>query len=556
MVILQFNKFIRNKWAWGAVAVLFCVMFVGSDIVANLAGGSGPVAGAGRLGGEEVEFSEFNAFVSDERINARNSVETKSSAEINRAAWEACAAVRTAEAAGIEITDARLAQAIEGMFAAQGGFDFQRYSMMLQMNLGLTPEAFEAYLRRQMTVRDGIDRTMLGTAVWASPMEVDQLVADMTDVFTVRVAGFRQDKAAADAVKLDEAGLKKWYDANTNSIALPDRVKIRFVKFDATRPDVLARMTVTEDDMRDYYDANGDKYPSADTNDVDGVKKFDVVKGEIEKELRRIEAVNFFETNLNLRVYGDEGTFEKGKSRLEAIAAAEKLPVQTSGWFSLDGRHVEGFMIRSSAVLPGARNLLEVVAELDPSVEDLRYGIVTSDRAVWLVEKTGTSPAHLPTFAESRGKIDAAALRDAKADAFRREVEAIAAKGVDAVLATKDVTTNLTFVVTDLKPNTFKDQMSVVRAATKLKKGGISGFTLTGTGRAILVVCGDRIPGDAAKAVMMRSQLRDQAAFAQQRDIAAKWQPWNLDRLALETTPATAIVSETDEDADSAEAAE
>ncbi len=549
MVILQFNKFIRNKWAWGAIAVLFCVMFVGSDIVANfeMESGDDSAMGAGKLGGKKVDLSEFNTFVSDEQIDARHSPASKSAAEINRAAWEACAAVRTAEAAGVEITDAQLRQAIESMFAVQGAFDFQRYQMMLQVNLGLTPEAFESYFRRRMMMRDGIDRTMLDTAAWASPMEVDQLIADTTDVFTVRVASFKQDKAAADAVKLDDAGLKKWYEANTNSLALPERTKIRFVKFDATNPEILAKMVVSEDDMRDFYDANSDKYPSADTNDVNGVKKFEVVRGEIEKELRQIEAVTYFETNLNLRVFGEGQAFEKGKSRLDAIAAADKLSVQTSNWFSLDGRVVEGFMVSAGSVLPGAKNFLEVVAELDPAVEDLRYGIVSSDRAVWIVEKAETSLAHLPTFEESRGKIDAAALRAAKADAFKREVESIAAKGVAAVLASKDVTTNLTFCVTDLPRNAFKDQRAVVRAATKIKKGEISEFTLTGTGRALLVVCEDRVPGDPAKAMMMRAQLRDQAVLAQQRDLSEKWPAWNLARLGLQTTSATSIVDDVDE---------
>ncbi len=546
MVIQKFNKFIRNKWAWGAVAVLFCVMFVGSDIVANLAGGGGTIVGAGKLAGKDVEYAEFSAFLADEQQKNRNSTEIKTSAELNRAAWEAYAAVKTAYDAGIQISDAQLAQAIEGMFAGQGGFDFQRYQMMVQMNLGMTPEAYEAFLRRQMTVDGGIDRTLLGAAVWASPMEVDQFVADMTDTFTVRVASFKQDPKAAAAIKLDDAGLKKWYEANTNSLALPERIKIRYVKFDATQTNILARMTVTEDDMRDYYDANSDKYPSTDTNDVNGVKKFEVVRSQIEKELRLIEAINYFETNLNQRVYSDAATPEKGKSRLDAIAAADKLKVQTSNWFTTEGRYVEGFMSYTSAILPGAKNFVEVVSELDNSVEDLRYGIVSSDKAVWLVEKAETSPAHLPTFDEARDNIRTSAMRDAKADAFKKEVEAVAAKGVAAVLATKDVTTNLTFSASDLQRNAFKDQSSVVRAATKLKKGEVSEFTLTGTGRAILVVCENRVPGDAAKAVMMRAQVRDQVTFTAHRDITAKWAKWNLERMGLETTAETAIVSDED----------
>ena len=57
MVILQFNKFIRNKWAWGAVAILFCLMFVGADVVSTLTREkTAKVDGAGTLAGEPVDL--------------------------------------------------------------------------------------------------------------------------------------------------------------------------------------------------------------------------------------------------------------------------------------------------------------------------------------------------------------------------------------------------------------------------------------------------------------------------------------------------------------------
>ena len=563
MVILQFNRFIRNKWAWGAVAVLFCVMFVGTDIVSNLGRSGGKkVEGAGQLAGETVDLSEFNAFVSDARGYGRGRDESSSNVELNRKAWEAYAAAEVAKKAGVRITDSQLAQTIEGMFAAQGGLDFNRYQMMVQSELGLTPEAFEAYLRRQMSVREGVERTLLGTAAWVSPMEADQLVADMTDKFTVKVASFTQDKAAADAIKLDEAGLKKWYDANTDKVALPERTKIRYVKFDALKPEMLAKMTVTQDDMSDFFDANSEKYPAAATNETGTVLSFDKqtdeIKAAIEKELRQIELVTYYETNLNRRAYATEvAEADKGKSRVDVIAAEEGLKVETSNWFATEGGYVEGFMSYASSILPGAQDFLEKVAELDSSVEDLRYGIVTSDKAVWLVEKAETSAAHTPTFEECKGRIDAQALRSAKADAFKAEVEAVAAKGIEAVLASKDVSTNITFTVTDFPRGAIADQASVIRAATKLKKGEISEFTLTGTGRAILVVCEDRVAGDPAAAVMMRRQAEEQAAFGQLRDLAAKWPAWNLERMGLKTTDATSVTAaEEAADEDEAPAAE
>ena len=99
-----------------------------------------------------------------------------------------------------------------------------------------------------------------GSASWASPMEIEQAVADVTDSFTVRVARFTQDKKEAEAVTLDDAGLRKWYDENAKSLELPERVKLRMVKFDAAESNALAAVTVTEDALRDHYDVTVDKY--------------------------------------------------------------------------------------------------------------------------------------------------------------------------------------------------------------------------------------------------------------------------------------------------------
>ena len=68
----------------------------------------------------------------------------------------------------------------------------------------------------------------------------------------------------------------------------------------------------------------------------------------------------------------------------------------------------------------------------------------------------------------------------------------------------------------------------------KLHKGEVSEFTQTGTGRAILVVCVDRVIGDAAKAMVLRSQIRDDLAMLQLRQIPESWKKWNLERLGFE----------------------
>ena len=545
MVIHQFNKLIRNKWVWGVFAVAISAFFAFDFLVADLNRNepSKSSGAAGSLGGEAVDASLFTDLAEEIRGFGQQRDWKRDAGEVNRAAWENYAALQVAGADGLEATDAEVQAMIRNdpSFQQNGGFSFALYQALLRQN-GLTPERFEAFLKRRTTLMR-VGQAVLASATWASPMELDQALADMTDTFTVKVAKFTQEKKDADAVKVDDAALKTWYEDNKKSLELPERVKIRFVKYNATDPIVLAKMVVTEDEMRDRYDVTIDKYTSTDTNGVETVKKFEEVKDGIEKDLRQIAAVQYFETNLNARVYGDAPT---GKaSRLDIVAKEDGVKVETSDWFSTDGSYQDGFMKRASQICPGAQNFAEIVAELDPSSEDLRYGIVTSDKAVWLVEKAETSAKHVPTFEEAKDAIRPRALRDAKADAFKAAVEAVAKKGAKAVEAVKGVSTNITFSVSDLRNGgaSFENQMAVARAAMKLKKGEVSEFTQTGTGKAILVVCEDRVAGDAAKAMVLRSQVRDDLAMLQLRQIPESWKKWNLERIGFEPGEISSVES-------------
>jgi len=550
MVIQKFNKLIRNRWVWGVFAVAISAFFAFDFLIADIGRDSHePSAGgsAGSLGGEPVKGEAFLAVAEDIRGIGQNRDWKKPANEVNQLAWETLAALAVAKRNGIEATDAEVREAIrhDRSFAGPNGqFSFALYERILRENK-VTPEHFEAFLKRRLTL-GRIAQSMLDAASWVSPMEVNQAVADMTDSFTVRVASFKQTKDEASQVTIDDAGIRKWYEANTNSLALPERIKLRMVKFDATDEKTLAKMVVTENEMKDQYDATVDKYTSTDTNGVETVKKFEEVKGEIEKELRQIAAVQYFETNLSQRAYA--GKAEPGVSRLDTIAKEEGLKVATSDWFSLEGGTVEGFMKPASSICPGARAFAEAVAELDPTSEDLRYAVVASDKAVWLVEKAKTNVAHVPTFEEAKDAIRPRALKAAQADAFKASVEAIAAKGTNAVCATGNVTTNVTFAICDIRGQLFDNQGAVIGATRKLSPGGISEFTRTGPDTGILVVCVDRKPGDAAQATILTSQARDAAAQLQRGTLPEAWQKWNLKRLGFQTTDLSSVEAVVEEE--------
>lgn len=533
MVILQFNKLIRNKWVWGVFALIISAAFCFEDLFSVRDDAQTDNRGAGTLSGEEVDAKVFIDIAEEARGFGQRRDWKRNQGEVNLEAWQTYAALKVAEKEGICATDAEVQAQIRNdrTFHVNGAFNFMAYQMILREN-GLTPERFEQFLKRSATL-SRIGNAVLGSAAWASPMEVDRAVADMTDVFTVKVARFTQSKKDADAVKLDDAGLRKWYDDNTNSLALPERCRIRYVKYNANDKAILAKMTVTDDELRDYYDSTSEKYTVTDTNGVESVKKFEEVKTQVEMEVRKIAALTYFETNLNARAYSVKAA--KGTSRLDEIAKEDGLKVEESDWFALDGSWHEGFVSRTAHILPGAKDFLSAVSELDSETEDLRYSIISSEDAVWLVEKSAVSKAHTPSFADAKNAIRPRALRAAKAKAFKDKVDALIGKGAKAVLAGGNVSTNITFTVADLSNAEFPDQMAIARAAMKLKKGEVSEFTLTIPGNALVVVCEDRKEGDAAKAMVLRSQVENDVSMLQRRQIPEAWQKWNLERMGYQT---------------------
>ena len=548
MVIHQFNRIIRNKWIWGAFAIAISAFFAFDFL---LTGGDTreSKASAGELNGEEVPVSRFNRFAEDARGFGRNRNTMLSNAEVNRAAWENVAAYMVAERLGLAATDEEVRQNVLRQFSSQGGpFDMAAYERILRDN-GLTPEFFEAAEQRRMTLAK-LRMVLMDASRFVSPMELTTAINDVTDKLTVRVVRFKD--AAKTAPKLDDKALKAYYDEHTNSIALPDCVTVRYVKFQADGAKRLAQFKITDDEMHDHYDANINRFETQTTNGV-VTKKFEEVKGILEKELQLIASVEAYRTNLLFRAYPSDGSADPKVSRLNVIAKEEKATVRTSPLFSLDGRgYVPGFMSRPAAFAPGVDGFTEAVSELDPESPDLRYGVVTSTNAVYLIERASFVKAHVPSFEEAKGIIRGDALADAKAKAFKASVDKVRAlaaaemakgKPFDAKLfGDANVSTSITFSVSSMGRSAFPDASSVAGPAMRLAKGQLSDFIKAAMpGYGLVVYLENRVPGDAAEAQMVRSQIRDELSQATSYSFVSAWNQWNLSRMNLKASSAASI---------------
>ena len=327
---------------------------------------------------------------------------------------------------------------------------------------------------------------------------------------------------------------------------------VKFARFDAASSNRLAQFTIAAEEVSNHWDVVQDESrfkttTKKGTNTVTEVMSLEKAWPMVERDLKLAASLEAYRTNLLFRVYPqDDKALDPKVDRLEKIAAEEKVKVETSKPFALDGRgFVKGFMVRANQIAPGCDGFSAAVAELDPDSADLRYGVVAGKDSVYLVERVGFIKAHVPTFAEAKEHIRDDALSDAKKKAFKANVEktralvaAELAKGKpfdEKMFAGATVSTQIVFSVATTQYNSFADSSYVSRGTMKLAKGQLSDFIATGSPtRGLVVYVVDRTPGDAAQVQMVRAQLRDELSRNAMMTLPAAWQEWNLNRMGFE----------------------
>ena len=553
MVIHHFNRIIRNKWVWGVFAVLISAFFAFDFIFDGRSDARGS-DGAGKLGDEKVpgaKFEEVRADVLAEmRFQYGREVPIKS-AQLNEEVWSRLAMLKVAEDLKMTATDDQVREAIRRNFQDESGvFNSMRYQEVCA-RLGWPSERFEAFFRRQLTLMP-VQR-VAATANWVSPLELSSAVRDATDKVTVRVARFQHKNA--DAIKLDDAALKTYYESHTNSLALPELKVIRYIKVPADDAESLKKVEVTDDDLHARFDETSDRY---------GTNAFETVKAQVERELRLEKAVEAAVDALYARVCPPDGAADDGVDRLGQLARAEKLEVKTSRPFSLSGeRVVPGFMVEASTVLPDAQDFLITVSELDPDEPSAHYRAIAGSNAVYVVglaTNLCTEP-RVPSFEEIKdnASVRSDALADLKAQDFKKAVDKVRdavkadlAKRKDGKLDPKvfgdaNVSTSITFVAQSaMRSGAFPDAYAVVPAAVRLAKGELSELVPTGlAGRGLVVYVEDRQPGDAIAA---SSQTREMMSRSQTGLAVQSWNESNMARLGVQPADWTSMKEQKDED--------
>lgn len=150
----------------------------------------------------------------------------------------------------LTVTDESLREFISQIeaFQVDGKFDAKRYKELLDQQR-MTAEDFESKVKRDLVLRQLVGN-LANTGFTSSAMRerMEKLLGERREIQTVVMPA--QDYVGA--VRVSDAEIKKYYDANTAEFKVPEQVKVEFV---ALSQAVLGvREQISDADVQKYFD--------------------------------------------------------------------------------------------------------------------------------------------------------------------------------------------------------------------------------------------------------------------------------------------------------------
>ncbi len=156
----------------------------------------------------------------------------------------------------LQTSDARLARSLQeipqiaALRRSDGTLDAQAYRALVGAQ-GLTPEGFEAMVRRDMAVNQVVG-TVIGSS-FASTAQANTALDALFQRREVQIARFEPQNFTSQ-VQVSDADLDAYYQANPVLFQQPETANVEYVVLDLDN--VRSGITLAEDDVRTYYQEN------------------------------------------------------------------------------------------------------------------------------------------------------------------------------------------------------------------------------------------------------------------------------------------------------------
>jgi len=533
MLISRFNRLIRNRFVWGAFAVLVSITFVG--FFTDLKGCERARRGrddssAGTLEGEPVPYADFltarfHALLRFRLMAGEDFTLTPEMDRLlHREAWKRLAVLRLVRKLDIEPSDAELAAYVQRdpIFQENGRFTRNRYYQVmafLSRQFRIAPHQYEAFLREEMAI-DKVRRAV-SAASWSAPYEVERLVRNFSDLFTVEFIEVPFITFTREVTVSNEE-VRALYDANPELFRIPEQVQVAFVDFPFAdfKADTVSAESITNfyaEHVKEFYTTNAAGEPI--------LRPLEEVEETIRKRLsaeigqeRAYDAAARFCDSLLDR--SDSSNF------FEEAAASLSKTVQVTRFFSMQNPPSE---LGVGADFAAAAFALRPVKHANFS-EPLK-----GSNAFFVIAHHAVRPSRIPPFEEVEEQVRDMALRKAQARALQKKSEA-AEKTIRTALAE-----GLSFVdavrkadlpqrpVTEGPFTAFKapsrlELPRLISAITSCEAMETTPFVVTDRETLILARVIRREPGDPTTFDPIRQQIRASLNRRHAQLVVAQWE--------------------------------
>ncbi len=324
------------------------------------------------------------------------------------------ASLAEAKRRGIGVSDAELEQRILAIPAFNENGQFigpQRYAALLRMQRPpLTIDQFEQSLRKSLTV----DKLRSAVTEWVTVAgkDVDAEFVRRNDKVKLEMVAFPADKFRPE-VKVADADLAPYFEANKEQYRIGEKRKIRFVLVDVDGLRAASRPTARE--IERAYNDGIELYSTPEQVRASHIllktagKKEDEVKAKADQILKDVKAGGDFAA-LAKKLSEDEGSAKQGgdldffgKGRMDPAFEEAAFRVQP-GEISDVVKSQYGFHIIKVTDKKAAstRTLDEVRPQIEDQLSYEKAGVKAGDLAAAL-EKEISKPADLDKAAKANG---------------------------------------------------------------------------------------------------------------------------------------------------------
>lgn len=300
------------------------------------------------------------------------------------------------------------------VFAGQNGeFDPQAYARFRD-SLKTNPRLREGDITRVMGDDYRVDRVqkMFAGPGYVLPADVKKQLERADTSWTLKVATL-DTESFKPAISPSEEQLKKYFEDNSARYTIPPRFKGSYIEIPSTQ--FLAQVSVTDADVKAYYDANPSRFPNPAKKDAKDTSKkdaaseaaaaaadFAAVKATVESQLkleRARQAANKVAADLTVALFEKKTT----AATLGAILAERHLSLKPLTPFTRNEGPVE-----LGGSMEASREAFKLAA--DRFYSDA-IGTPTGAAILFYEE---TIPARTPTLAEVRARVSNDYVEDEK----------------------------------------------------------------------------------------------------------------------------------------------